>query len=173
MRESNINEIALANLQGRISILSTGLDVIKTKCLEMITEILDTCKDKTLTFSDKDDDDDNFSVNVLVDGNEENVMVRNVHIGDGGLICVTTEDDRDWFIREVHVDYDDLIKYMLDEIKHEISHNDDEAYPYVCPNCGERLRKDQVEYDYNTGNVVVSCCPWCGEEGTPVETDGE
>ena len=122
MRESNINEVALANFQGRISILSTGLDVIRTKCLEMVKEILNTCKDKTLTFSSKDDDDDNFSVNVLVDNKEENIPVRNVHIGDGGLVFIKTEDDRDWYFYEVHVDYDDLVKYMLDEIKYEIEH---------------------------------------------------
>lgn len=171
MRESNINEVALANLQGRISILSTGLDVIKTKCLDIVKEILNTCKDKTLTFSDKDDDDDNFSVNVLVDGKEENVMVRNVHIGDCGLVFIKTEDDRDWYFYEVHVDYDDLVKYMLDEIKHEIEHenDEDEFLPYICPNCGEQLRKGEVEYDYDSGQLLVAHCPWCGEEGRPVK----
>lgn len=44
---------------------------------------------------------------------------------------------------------------------------------YYCPVCGEVLEEGQYEYDYETGDIRVTHCPWCGEEGSVVETDEE
>lgn len=42
---------------------------------------------------------------------------------------------------------------------------------YVCPQCGEPLEQGQYEFDYETAQLRVVCCPGCGCEGEVVKTE--
>lgn len=39
---------------------------------------------------------------------------------------------------------------------------------YYCPECGEELQQGEYSYDYDTANLRVECCPYCGCEGKVV-----
>ena len=121
--ESNMNREQILLHLAEAHNLCKEETAINLKALNAIKDVLKTCKNNTLGFSDKDDDDENFTINVPTDyGEMENLLVDTIRMEKNGAI-VLNADRRDFFIWETDKSATSIYSCMMDEIEFESSNN--------------------------------------------------
>lgn len=118
-RESNLKRDEITAFVGHAQRLCEQKHEADMKALNYIKLVLRTCKDKTLGFSDKEDDDDNFTINVYNDNNEqENLLVDHIRMEKNEAVFLNA-DGRDFWIWETDKTATEIFQYMMDEIEFE------------------------------------------------------
>lgn len=122
-RESNmtLNDIRKHSEQAKkLCEQKTAIDMA---AMESIKEVLKTCENHTLSFSDKEDDDENFTINVPTDyGEMENLLVDSIRMEKNDAILLNA-DGRDFWIWETDKSATEIYQYMMDEIEFEFINN--------------------------------------------------
>lgn len=92
---------------------------IDMAALNGIKKILKACENHILAFSDKEDDDENFSINVFTDwGEEVNLLVDDVRMKNNTIIL--RAEGNDYNIWETDKSATDVYQYMVDEIEFDL-----------------------------------------------------
>lgn len=116
---SNLKRDEITTFVGHAQRLCEQKHEADMKALNYIKLVLRTCKDNTLGFSDKEDDDENFTINVPTDyGEMENLLVDTIRMGKNGSV-VLNADGRDFQIWETDKSATEVFQYMMDEIEFE------------------------------------------------------
>ena len=117
--DSNLKRDEITAFVGHAQRLCEQKHEADMKALNYIKLVLRTCKDKTLGFSDKEDDDDNFTINVYNDINEqENLLVDHIKMEKNEAVLLHA-DGRDFWIWETDKTATEIFQYMMDEIEFE------------------------------------------------------
>lgn len=118
-RESNLKRDEITAFVGHAQRLCEQKHEADMKALNYIKLVLRTCKGNTLGFSDKEDDDDNFTINVYNDNNEqENLLVDHIRMEKNEAVFLNA-DGRDFWIWETDKTATEIFQYMMDEIEFE------------------------------------------------------
>lgn len=116
-RESNmtLNEIRKHSEQARkLCEQKTAIDMAAMK---NIKKVLKTCENHTLSFSDKEDDDENFTINVpILDGEMKKLFVDDIRLEKNDAIFLRVIDE-DYWICETDKSATEIYQYMMDEIE--------------------------------------------------------
>lgn len=117
--DSNLKRDEITAFVGHAQRLCEQKHEADMKALNYIKLVLRTCKDKTLGFSDKEDDDDNFTINVPTDyGEMENLLVDHIKMEKNEAVFLHA-DGRDFWIWETDKTATEIFQYMMDEIEFE------------------------------------------------------
>ncbi len=121
--ESNLTKEQIAKhieLSQELCIEKSAIDL---KALQGIVEILKTCKNNRLGFSDKEDDDENFSINVPNENGEVcNYLVDDVELIGKNVIILRAEG-KDFQLWETDKSATELYSYIVDEIEFDFNNN--------------------------------------------------
>ena len=121
--ESNMNREQILLRLAEAHNLCEEKTAIDLKSLKAIKEVLETCENNTLGFSDKEDDDENFTINIPTDyGEMENLLVDTIRIEKNGAILLNA-DGRDFWIWETDKSTTEVYSYMMEEIEFEFINN--------------------------------------------------
>lgn len=112
-RESNMNDYQISDLEDVCNGIMAAEWLLDSQANDKIEEILRSCEDNTLHFSDADNGDD-FSIDV--DGG--NFLVDSVRLEDDSVILYT-ENGECYHPYEVDVENSSLLTYMVAELKRE------------------------------------------------------
>lgn len=120
-RESKmtLNEIKKHSEQAKkLCKQKTAIDMA---AMESIKEVLRTCEKHRLGFSDKEDDDENFTINVVNEfGIEGNYLVDDIRLEKNNEILLRVIDE-DYWIWETDKSATEIYQYMMDEIEFEFN----------------------------------------------------
>lgn len=121
--ESNMNRKQIMLHLAEAHNLCKEKTAIDLKSLKAIKNVLKTCENNTLGFSDKEDDDENFTINVPTDyGEMENLLVDTIRMEKNGAILLNA-DGRDFWIWETDKSTTEIYSYMMEEIEFEFINN--------------------------------------------------
>lgn len=120
-RESKmtLNEIRKHSEQAKkLCEQKTAIDMAAMK---NIKEVLKSCENHRLGFSDKEDDDENFTINVP-DGfcADTNYLVDDIRLEKNGVILLHANNE-DYQIWETDKSATEVYQYMMDEIEFEFN----------------------------------------------------
>ena len=119
--DSNLKRDQITAFVGHAQRLCEQKHEADMKALNYIKLVLRTCKDNTLGFSDKEDDDENFTINVPSDYCEmENLLVDHIKMEKNGSVLLNA-DGRDFQIWETDKSATEIYQYMMDEIEFEFN----------------------------------------------------
>lgn len=122
-RESNLTIEQIRERSEQVKALKQQQTAIDMAALGIIKSILETCENRRLSFSDKEDDDENFTINVFDDfGIKNNYLVDDIRLEKKGVVVLHAENE-DYRIWETDKTYTEICQYMLDEIEFEIINN--------------------------------------------------
>ena len=122
-RESNLTIEQIRERSEQVKALKQQQTAIDMAALGIIKSILETCENRCLSFSDKEDDDENFIINVIDDfGIANNYLVDDIRLEKNGVVVLHAENE-DYQIWETDRTYTEICQYMLDEIEFEIINN--------------------------------------------------
>ena len=118
-RESNLKKEEITEFVGHAQRLCEQKHEADMKALNYIKLVLRTCKDNSLGFSDKEDDEENFSINVpRNDGTMENLLVDAIRIDKNGNVFLEAEREK-FYIWETDKSATEVFQYMMEEIEFE------------------------------------------------------
>lgn len=119
--ESNLTKEQITKHIEQSQELCKQKTVIDLTALRNIKEILKTCENNRLGFSDKEDDDENFCINIVdCCGTSECLLVDDVQLMPNDVIVLHAEG-KEYNLWETDKSATDLYVYMMDEI--EFEHN--------------------------------------------------
>lgn len=117
--ESNLTKEQIAKHVELVEELCIEKSVIDREALQGIVEILKTCENNKLSFSDKEDDGENFCINVFDENGEDcNYLVDDVELIGKNTIILRAEG-KDFYLWETDKSILELYRYMVDEINFE------------------------------------------------------
>ena len=92
---------------------------IDIEALNAIKDVLKHCENHTFHFSDKEDDDENLTVNVYNDqGVQENHLVDSIRVEDNGAVLINCNGE-DYWTWETDKSVTEFYQYLIDEIESE------------------------------------------------------
>jgi hypothetical protein len=117
--ECNFNRAEIAENVKNARHLCGEKTRIDMDALNAIKNVLKHCENHTLHFSDKEDDDENFTVNIFTDwGEQENHLVDSIRVEDNDAVLINCGGE-DYWTWETDKSVTEIYQYMMDEIEFE------------------------------------------------------
>ena len=117
--ECNFNRAEIAENVKNARNLCGEKTRIDMEALNAIKNVLKHCENHTFHFSDKEDDDENFTVNIFTDwGEQENHLVDSIRVEDNDAVLINCGGE-DYWTWETDKSVTEIYQYMMDEIQFE------------------------------------------------------
>lgn len=117
LRETKFSKSEVIGMKDRLDDIKGAINLIQMSVMREINTILDGCKNKTLTFTD-DEGDDNLCGDLHFGETNETLQIRNV-FKKGAAIALTTDNGEEYYPWEVDIDFPILLDYMVKELERE------------------------------------------------------